>query len=105
MRDGLFPGLAERPYRVNTYVESYTRSMLEHMQHHPASDDVVVLTGFSGHGFRAAPAIGEIGAELVLHGESRTDIDFLRTASPAFEIVDPETGEATHNPVMSSYGA
>ncbi len=105
VRDGLFPGLAERPYRVNTYVESYTRSMLEHMQHHPASDDVVVLTGFSGHGFRAAPAIGEIGAELVLHGESRTDIDFLRTASPAFEIVDPETGEATHNPVMSSYGA
>lgn len=105
LREGLFPGLAPRPYRVSTYVESYTRSMLEHVQHHPESDDVVVLTGFSGHGFRAAPAIGEIGAELVLHGESTTDIGFLAEAPPAFDILDPETGEASHNPVMSSYGA
>lgn len=105
LRDGLFPALAPRPYRVNTYVESYTRSMLEHVRHHPESKDVVVLTGFSGHGFRAAPAIGEIGAELVLHGESTTDIGFLAEAPPAFDILNPETGEASHNPVMSSYGA
>lgn len=105
LRDGLFPGLAARPYRVNTYVESYTRSMLEHVQHHPESTDVVVLTGFSGHGFRAAPAIGEIGAELVLHGASSTDIGFLAAAPPVFDILNPDTGEASHNPVMSSYGA
>lgn len=105
LRDGLFPGLAPKPYRVNTYVESYTRSMLEHVQHHPESNDVVVLTGFSGHGFRAAPAIGEIGAELVLHGESTTDLQFLRDAPPAFDILNQETGEASHNPVMSSYGS
>lgn len=105
LREGLFPGLAPMPYRVNTYIESYTRSMLEHVQHHPESSDVVVLTGFSGHGFRAAPAIGEIGAELVLHGESTTDIGFLAQAPPVFEILDPETGDASYNPVMSSYGA
>lgn len=79
--------------------------MLEHVRHHPDSNDVVVLTGFSGHGFRAAPAIGEIGAELVLHGESTTEIGFLAEAPPPFDILNPETGEASHNPVMSSYGA
>lgn len=105
LRNGLFPGLAPRPFRVSTYVESYTRSMLEHLDHHPESKDVVVLTGFSGHGFRAAPAIGEIGAELVLHGESSTDLQFLREAPPAFDILNTATGEASHNPVMSSYGA
>jgi glycine/D-amino acid oxidase-like deaminating enzyme len=33
--------------------------------------------GFSGHGFKFAPVIGEIAAELALDGGSRHQIDFL----------------------------
>lgn len=105
LREGLFPKLSPRPYRVSTYVESYTRSMMEHLRFHPESSDILVLTGFSGHGFRVAPAIGEIGTEMILDGRSTIDIDFLSHAEPVFSIVDPRTGEASHNPVMSSYGA
>jgi glycine/D-amino acid oxidase-like deaminating enzyme len=33
--------------------------------------------GFSGHGFKFAPVVGEIGADLVLEGVSRHEIGFL----------------------------
>lgn len=102
VREHLLPGLRDMPFRVNTYVESYTRSMMEYVRFHPESKNLVVLTGFSGHGFRAAPAIGEIGAEMAVHGRSTLDVSFLETADPVFDILDPATGAATHNPVMAS---
>uniref|UniRef100_J3NE00 FAD dependent oxidoreductase domain-containing protein n=2 Tax=Oryza brachyantha TaxID=4533 RepID=J3NE00_ORYBR len=34
--------------------------------------DVVVGAGFSGHGFKMAPAVGRILAEMALDGEART---------------------------------
>lgn len=45
---------------------------------HPGSSGRVVLAvGFSGHGFKFVPVIGEIVADLVQHGQSRLDIGFL----------------------------
>ena len=44
---------------------------------HPAHSNVILCGGFSGHGFKFAPVIGEIAAELALEGESRHRIDFL----------------------------
>jgi sarcosine oxidase len=38
---------------------------------HPAYGNVVVAGGFSGHGFKFVPVVGEILADLVLDG--RTD--------------------------------
>ena len=38
----------------------------------PGSERVVVAAGFSGHGFKLAPAVGTAVAELVLDGASRT---------------------------------
>ncbi|MEW6282700.1 MAG: FAD-dependent oxidoreductase, partial [Candidatus Eremiobacterota bacterium] len=35
---------------------------------HPARDDVVVLTGFSGHGFKFAPLVGQVAVELAADG-------------------------------------
>jgi sarcosine oxidase len=40
----------------------------------PAAPQVVVLSPCSGHGFKFAPAIGEIAADLVLDGGTRHDI-------------------------------
>ena len=44
---------------------------------HPAHPNVVVAGGFSGHGFKFAPVVGEICADLVLEGGTRHPIGFL----------------------------
>jgi sarcosine oxidase len=44
---------------------------------HPDHPDLILCGGFSGHGFKFAPVVGEIGAELALDGGSRHRIEFL----------------------------
>ncbi len=45
---------------------------------HPGSSGRVVLAqGFSGHGFKFVPVVGEIVADLVIDGSTRHDIRFL----------------------------
>ena len=44
---------------------------------HPAHANVILCGGFSGHGFKFAPVVGEISADLALDGASRHQIDFL----------------------------
>ncbi|MBV8638047.1 MAG: N-methyl-L-tryptophan oxidase [Candidatus Eremiobacteraeota bacterium] len=46
----------------------------------PHDDRVVFGAGFSGHGFKFAPVIGELLAQLALDGETVLDIDFLSPA-------------------------
>jgi sarcosine oxidase len=58
----------------------YTNSADENfvIDHLPGYDnDVVVACGFSGHGFKFVPVVGEILADLVLKGKSKYSIDFL----------------------------
>ena len=57
----------------------YTLTPDEHfvIDHHPDHGNLVLCGGFSGHGFKFAPVIGEIGAELALDGGSRHVIEFL----------------------------
>ena len=44
---------------------------------HPDHPRLILCGGFSGHGFKFAPVIGEIGADLALEEGSRHKIDFL----------------------------
>lgn len=44
---------------------------------HPDHPRLILCGGFSGHGFKFAPVIGEICADLALESESRHAIDFL----------------------------
>ncbi|HEY1769748.1 MAG TPA: N-methyl-L-tryptophan oxidase [Chthoniobacterales bacterium] len=44
---------------------------------HPAHPRLILCGGFSGHGFKFAPVIGEIAAGLALEGGSRHAIEFL----------------------------
>lgn len=58
--------------RVCLYTNSPDRHFV--IGPHPATDAVVVAGGFSGHGFKMAPAIGEVLADLVEKGETTHDI-------------------------------
>jgi sarcosine oxidase len=53
-----------------TAVCMYTLTPDEHfvIGHHPAHERVVVACGFSGHGFKFVPVVGEILADLVIDG-------------------------------------
>jgi sarcosine oxidase len=44
---------------------------------HPDHPNVILCGGFSGHGFKFAPVVGEIGADLALDGGSNHQVDFL----------------------------
>lgn len=44
---------------------------------HPAHPRLILSGGFSGHGFKFAPVMGEIAAELALEGATRYEIGFL----------------------------
>jgi sarcosine oxidase len=44
------------------------------IDHHPRHPNVVIAAGFSGHGFKFAPVVGEILADLALDGATRHDI-------------------------------
>jgi sarcosine oxidase len=41
---------------------------------HPDSSRVIVLSPCSGHGFKFAPVIGDVAADLVLDGRTPRDI-------------------------------
>jgi sarcosine oxidase len=57
----------------------YTLTPDEHfvIDHHPDHANLILCGGFSGHGFKFAPVVGEIAAELALDGGSRHGIEFL----------------------------
>ena len=75
--EGYLPTLQPDPIRVTTYFEGYMEDARPIVQAAPGSENVVVLAGFSGHGFKIAPAIGEIGAKFALGNVSPVDVDFL----------------------------
>ena len=44
---------------------------------HPEHDSVVIACGFSGHGFKFAPVMGEALADLAQYGKTSLPIQFL----------------------------
>src|SRR5699024_10506221 len=68
--EDVLPGLNPDPVRVETYIESYSNTMREFVYLHPEDSRIALLTGFSGHGFKVSPSVGEVGAQLILNGES-----------------------------------
>jgi sarcosine oxidase len=48
--------------------------------HHPAHENVIVACGFSGHGFKFVPVIGEVLADLAIAGRTGNDISLFDPA-------------------------
>jgi sarcosine oxidase len=79
------PDLNPDPIRTSAYMEGYTNppgspSGYPLVGHLPGEDDIIVMAGFSGSGFKFSPAMGEIGADLALDGTTKHPIDFLAPA-------------------------
>ena len=83
MRDFVAPRMPDLP---GTLLESvtcmYTNTPDEHfvIARHPTRDRAVVACGFSGHGFKFMPVVGEIVADLVTGGRTAHPIGLFDPA-------------------------
>lgn len=75
--DAWMPGAAARLRDWKTCMYALTPDRHFVVGLHPAHRNVVVCGGFSGHGFKFASVVGEIGAQLALDGATIHDIAFL----------------------------
>jgi sarcosine oxidase len=73
----LFPGLVPTPVRVAAYMDAYTSDGHALVGQMPGTSNVWVLGAFSGHGFKMAPAFGQVAAELAVDGKTSLPIEHL----------------------------
>jgi sarcosine oxidase len=73
----LMPGLDPTPVRVSAYMDAYTSDGHAVVGRMPGVENVWVLGAFSGHGFKMAPAFGQVAAELVADGKTGLPIEHL----------------------------
>jgi sarcosine oxidase len=59
---------------------TYTRDLHFVIDRHPDHSNVFFGCGFSGRGYKFAPVVGEILADLATQGETRHEIGFLSAA-------------------------
>lgn len=71
------PGAADRLRAAKACMYSLTPDHDFVIDRHPQHPNLVLCGGFSGHGFKFAPVVGEIAADLALDGGTRHDIEFL----------------------------
>src|SRR5262249_60989786 len=69
-----FPGMRDAPLletRVCQYEQTPDNDFI--IDRHPAAENVWLVGGGSGHGFKHGPALGEMGARLVLREQEAED--------------------------------
>lgn len=74
-----FTGLLHYPSRAKAYMETYTKDRHPIIGRIPNKDNVIVLGGFSGHGFKLAPVVGKIAADLIINDGSDYLLDLFST--------------------------
>ncbi|WP_158752237.1 N-methyl-L-tryptophan oxidase [Acidobacterium sp. S8] len=72
--ESTLPDLAGRLLHASTCL--YTMTPDEHfiLDRHPASERVTIAAGFSGHGFKFVPVIGEVLADFAMNGKTSWDL-------------------------------
>src|SRR5699024_11249740 len=66
----ILPILYEEPSKVGAYMDLYTDDKRPILGFLPENQNILLITAFSGHGFKMAPAIRKIGAEMLHEGET-----------------------------------
>jgi glycine/D-amino acid oxidase-like deaminating enzyme len=80
-----FPGMKDAPLlesRVCQYEDTTDHNYI--VDRHPRNENVWIVGGGSGHGFKHGPALGEMVAKLVLNDETASSLYQLQR----FEIAD-----------------
>ena len=72
------PGVSGEYQDAATCVYTLTPDRHFLIDRHPDASRVVLAAGFSGHGFKFAPAVGAILADLALEGKTVWPIDLFR---------------------------
>lgn len=73
----LLPDLVPDPIRINAYMDAYSPDEHAIIGRLPGLPKAVVLYGFSGHGFKLAPVMGKIAADLVVDGSTSFNIELF----------------------------
>lgn len=71
------PGLYPDPVRVGVYMDGFTPDNHSIIGNIDSDNRIVLISGFSGHGFKMAPAIGRIAADLATDGQTDFEIGHL----------------------------
>lgn len=75
---GILPDGIDRIETFKTCLYTYSEDEDFVVDFYQDNSDVIVATGFSGHGFKFASVIGEILSDLALKGSTSHPIEFLR---------------------------
>lgn len=78
--DSFLPGVLEPPHASATCLYTMTSDQHFVIDRLPDAESIVVAAGFSGHGYKFAPVVGEILADLALEGTTRHPAEFLTLA-------------------------
>lgn len=76
----LFPWLDVASGRYEMHIDGWSSDYHGILGPLPESDRIIVATGWSGHGFKIAPILGEIAAKLAVGGAHDYDISHLSPA-------------------------
>ncbi|MGH8892641.1 MAG: N-methyl-L-tryptophan oxidase [Actinomycetes bacterium] len=74
---GLFPGLGAEHVRSAECWYTLTPDQHFVVGRHPGAERVVLACGFSGHGFKFTPVLGEVIADLVTDGSTTYDLSLF----------------------------
>lgn len=75
--DTYMPGASGPQLRHVTCMCTYTPDKGFVVDRHPDHEQVLIGCGFSGRGYKFAPTVGEILADLAIDGTARHDISFM----------------------------
>jgi len=75
------PDLNENPSRMEAYMEVFTSDGNPVIGSLDKDNRIIIMTGFSGHGFKMAPIIGKIAVDLIKG--KKIDYDIIQHCTPS----------------------
>ncbi|HEX6355887.1 N-methyl-L-tryptophan oxidase [Actinophytocola sp.] len=76
------PGLHPEPVATTVNLEGYTTDGQPLLGPAPGTDRIILACGFSGAGFKFAPVVGDVLADLAITRHTKHDIGFLAPDRP-----------------------